>query len=56
MNSLSISARLLPLMASVIIDAEAVEIAQPLPSKRTSSTRSPFIFSDSDSRSPHSGL
>ena len=37
-------------------EAEAVEIAQPLPSKRMSSIRSPFRRTVSDSRSPHSGL
>ncbi len=41
------AARSLPLIASVISEAEAVEMAQPLPSKRTSSTRSPSSFSDS---------
>src|SRR5579872_920907 len=46
----------LPLTASVIRDAEAVEMAQPLPSKRTSSMRSPFILRNTVRRSPHSGL
>ena len=33
-----------PFTASVISEAEAVEMAQPAPSKRTSSTRSPSIL------------
>src|SRR6185295_9244563 len=40
-NNASASARVLPLRASVIIEAEAVEIEQPAPLKLTSFTRSP---------------
>ncbi len=40
-NRASASARVLPLTLSVIIDAEAVEIAQPAPWNATSRTRSP---------------
>ena len=40
-NSASASATVFPLRASVIIEAEAVEIAQPEPSKLTSRTTSP---------------
>ena len=40
-NSASASARLLPLSASVIMEAEAVEIEQPAPLKLTSFTTSP---------------
>ena len=42
--------------ASVAADAEAVEIAQPRPSKRMSSMRSPCSRSVTVSRSPQSGL
>src|SRR5256885_4611732 len=55
-NSSRIAVRSLPLTASVMRDAEAVEMAQPRPSKRMSATRSPSSSTNTDSRSPHSGL
>src|SRR6186997_2218176 len=44
------------LIASVISEADAFEIAQPDPSNDTPATRSPSSFKYSTSRSPHSGL
>src|SRR5262249_20329624 len=55
-NSASASARVFPFTLSVIIDAEAVEIAQPAPWKLTSFNRSPSRSRKTVSRSPHSGL
>src|SRR5947208_5919923 len=55
-NSSRIAVRSLPLTASVIRDAEAVEMAQPRPSKRMSAARSPSSTTNTDNRSPHSGL
>ena len=53
----AIAARSLPLTASVISEAEAVEMAQPLPSKRMSSTALAVqAHEHACSRSPHSGL
>src|SRR5581483_5804829 len=46
----------LPLTASVMSEAEAVEMAQPLPSKRMSSMRSSLRRSHTVRRSPQSGL
>ena len=55
-NSCAISPRPLPVTASVISEAEATEMTQPWPSKRTSRMRSPSRFTYTVSRSPHSGL
>jgi hypothetical protein len=55
-KSVFASATVFPLRASVIIDAEAVEIEQPEPSKLTSRTTSPSTRRDTVTRSPHSGL
>src|ERR1700753_1523043 len=55
-NSPSASARVLPFTASVISEAEAVEIAHPCPSNRTSSILSPASLSRSVNRSPHRGF
>ena len=52
----SISARVWPFRQSVIIDAEACEIAQPEPTKLTSCSTSPSILTNTETRSPHSGL
>ena len=52
----SASATVLPLTLSVSSEAEATEIAQPLPSNDTSLMRSPSSFTYSVSWSPHSGL
>jgi hypothetical protein len=46
-----------PTTSSVIIDADAVEIAQPRPSKAASSTMpSPLTFRKTATLSPHIGL
>src|SRR6185503_15770888 len=55
-NRCAISSRRLPLTASHIIDAEATEMAQPLPSKRRSLSRSPSSRNVTCRRSPHNGL
>src|SRR6202165_6045037 len=55
-NSRSASARVLPFTASVIREAEAVDIAHPWPSKRISLILSSSIFKRTVSRSPHIGL
>src|ERR1700733_13482547 len=55
-NRPSASARVLPLTASVMSEAEAVEIAHPCPSNRISSILSAASLSRSVSRSPHRGF
>src|SRR3984957_13706181 len=55
-NSRSASARVWPFTASVIKDAEAVDIAHPCPSKRMSLILSSSNFRRSVRRSPHMGL
>ena len=55
-NSASTSATVLPFKASVISDADAREMAHPVPSKVTSVMRSPSISRNSVRRSPQSGL
>ena len=52
----SASARVFPFTAPVISDAEALEMAQPFPSKLTSAMRLPSSLTQTVSSSPHIGL
>src|SRR3569623_1246113 len=55
-NSATASATFMPLRRSVINEAEAVEMAQPMPSKRRSTMTSSSTLRYRFKRSPHSGL
>ena len=50
------SSAVCPVTASVIIEAEALLMAQPLPVKRASATRPPSMRTYTLTRSPHIGL